>query len=583
MSRNDEVATLFEEFADLEEARGTNYKPSVYRRAAENIREYQSPIENLAGEGDDALAEIDGVGDAIASKIVEYFTTGEIEELEELRSELPVDIETLTAIEGVGPRTVGALYETLGITTLEELGTAAKAEEIREVKGFGPKTEANIRENISFAREAQQRERLGEARPVADDVLDHLKSADTVSAVETAGSMRRWRPTVGDIDVLVGAPDGNAAVEAFLSWPAVDAEIEAGETKASVRADGFRVDLRVVGSEEFGAALQYFTGSKAHNVTLRNRALDMELKMNEYGVFDVSEIDTPDAGQRVGERVAGESEEAMYEAVGLSWIPPELRENNGEIQAAADRDLPELVEEAAIGGDLHTHTEWSDGGFTIQQMLRGAIDRGYEYHAVTDHAEGPGIFGETGLSEGDLADQTQAVREAADEFPIEVFHGVEANIDADGVVTTDEETLADLDLVVASPHSALDQGRQVATDRLVRAIEHPSVDILGHPTGRLITSRRGLEIDLHAIATAAADHGVAIETNSNPARLDADGPLIRVAVEAGAPIVINTDAHSPREFDNVRYGIHTARRGWAEPADVINTKSADELRAFLES
>jgi DNA polymerase IV (family X) len=583
MSRNDEVATLFEEFADLEEARGTDYKPSVYRRAAENIRDHTAPIENLAGEGEDALAEIDGVGDAIASKVAEYFETGEIAELGQLRSELPVDIQTLTAIEGVGPRTVGTLYESLGITGLEELETAAEDGQIQEVKGFGSKTEANIRENIEFAREAQQRERLGDARPVADDILGLLADADTVDAVETAGSMRRWRPTVGDIDILAGATDGAAAVDAFLSWSAIDAEIEAGETKASVRADGFRVDLRVVDASEFGAALQYFTGSKAHNVTVRNRALARDLKVNEYGVFDTEAVDDPDAGQRVGTRVAGQTEPDMYGAVGLSWIPPELREDNGEIQAAAEGTLPDLIEEGAIAGDLHTHTDWSDGGFTIEQMVQAAIDRDYEYHAVTDHAEGPGIFGDTGLSEADLTEQAAAIQDAADGLAIEVFHGVEANIAADGEVTTADEALADLDLVVASPHSALDQGRQDATDRLVRAIEHPEVNILGHPTGRLINSRSGLEVDIHELAAAAAKHDVAIEVNSNPARLDADGTMVRAAVEAGAPIVIDTDAHGPRQFDHVRYGIHTARRGWAESADVINTRSPEQLRSFLES
>ncbi len=354
-------------------------------------------------------------------------------------------------------------------------------------------------------------------------------------------------------------------------------------TEATMRADAVRVDLRVVDSSEFGAALQYFTGSKAHNVTVRNRALARDLKVNEYGVFDTEAVDDPDAGQRVGTRVAGQTEPDMYGAVGLSWIPPELREDNGEIQAAAEGALPDLIEEGAIAGDLHTHTNWSDGGFTIEQMVRAAIDRGYEYHAVTDHAEGPGIFGDTGLSEADLTEQAAAIQDAVDGLAIEVFHGVEANIAADGEVTTADEALADLDLVVASPHSALDQGRQDATDRLVRAIEHPEVDILGHPTGRLINSRSGLEVDIHELAAAAAKHDVAIEVNSNPARLDADGTMVRAAVEAGAPIVIDTDAHGPRQFDHVRYGIHTARRGWAESADVINTRSPEQLRSFLES
>ena len=583
MSRNDEVAARLEEFADLLEADGVEYKPNSYRRAAENVREHTEPIEDLAGEGEDAVATIDGVGDAISAKIVEYIETGEIEELATLREELPVDIEALTRVEGVGPKTVGTLYEALGITTLADLAEAAEAGRIREVKGFGAKTEQNIRENVAFAREARRRGRLGDARPVAEAALSYLREYDAVESAEVAGSIRRWRDTIGDVDVLVASEAGPAAVDAFVEWPAVTDTIEAGESKASVRADGMQVDLRVVVPDEFGAALQYFTGSKEHNVALRNRAIARELKMNEYGVFDVSGIDDPEAGQRVGERVAGETEASMYEALDLPPIPPELREGTGEIEAAAAGELPDLVGIDDVRGDLHTHTDWSDGGFSIAEMATAAADRGDDYYAVTDHATGPGMVGGVGLTDAALEDQMAAVDDARDEVGdgITLLHGVETNIDADGDLSTGEEVLAELDVVVASPHAALGQDRETATERLVCAIEHPSVDILGHPTGRLIAEREGLDPDIERVAAAAADAGTALEINADPARLDLRGELVRVAIDAGATIVVDTDAHAPAALDYVRYGVHTARRGWCEAADVLNTRDIESLRSFL--
>src|SRR6056297_231610 len=491
MSRNDEVAARLEEFSDLLEATGVEYKPTAYRRAAENVREHAAPIQSLASEGEDAVAEIDRVGDAIASKIVEYFETGEIEELESLREDLPVDMAGLTAVEGVGPKTVGSLYDALGVTTLDELEAAAEAGEIQEVSGFGAKTEENILDNIPFARESRKRTRLGDARPVADAALAYLDDLDAVESVEVCGSIRRWRATIGDVDLLVASEAREPIVEAFTEWPEADATIEAGSGKASVRASGTRVDLRIVDGEEFGAALQYFTGSRAHNVAVRNRAIDRGLKLNEYGLFDVSDIeeaaddgdatdaedetvDAEDAtATREGERVAGETEDGVYRALDLDPIPPELREDRGEVDAAAEGRLPILVEPGDLRGDLHTHTDWSDGGFSIAEMAAAAAERGYDYHVVTDHATGPGMVGGVGLDEAAIEDQAAAVAEAAEEAEVPILHGIEANIDADGGLSTDDETLAALDLVVASPHAALGQGRDAATERLVRAVEHP--------------------------------------------------------------------------------------------------------------
>ncbi|WP_424019642.1 DNA polymerase/3'-5' exonuclease PolX [Halorientalis pallida] len=578
MSRNAEVASLLEEFADLLEAKDVEYKPRAYRRAAENIRGHPAAVEHLAAEGEDGVKEIDGVGDAIASKVVEYFETGGIEELDELRNDLPVDMAALTSVEGVGPKTVGTLYDALGITTLDELEDAAENGEIQDVEGFGETTQQNILEGIEFAREAHERELLGEARPYGDRVREFLTGVDAAAAVELAGSIRRWRPTIGDVDVLVGSDDADAVVEAFADWDAADTVIEAGESKASLRVDDFRVDLRVVAENEFGAALQYFTGSKDHNVRLRNRAIDRDLKMNEYGIFDVSEVDDPDAGQRVGERVGGATEAEMYDALDLPWIPPELREDRGEVAAAAEGDLPALLEPGDVRGDLHTHTEWSDGGNTIREMAEGAAEFGHDYLAITDHATGPGMVGGVGLSDEELREQIDEIRAVDDEAAVDLFAGVEANVGADGEISVADDVLDALDVVVASPHVGLDGD---GTDRLVTAIEHPAVDIIGHPTGRMLNQRGGLDVDIERLAGAAADAGVALEINSDPRRLDIDGGLVKPAVEAGATVAIDTDAHRPGTLEYVRYGVHTARRGWAEADDVLNARDADGVREFL--
>jgi DNA polymerase (family 10) len=579
MSHNDAVADLLEEMADRLDAMDVEYKPRAYRRAAENVREYPEPIERLASEGTDAVGQIEGVGDAIATKVVEYVETGTIEELEDLRRELPVEMDALTSVEGVGPKTVGTLYEALEIRTLDDLEAAAEAGEIQDIKGFGAKTEQNIREGIEFARESHERQLLGDAVPLGESVRSYLAGQSPVESVELAGSIRRWKPTIGDVDVLVGSDDGESVVEEFTDWPEADGVIEAGETKASLRVGEVRIDLRVVAATEFGSALQYFTGSRDHNVALRNRAIERDLKMNEYGVFDVSEVEDPDAGQRVGERVAGSTEESMYEALDLQWIPPEMREGRGEIDAAAEDELPTLLEETDIHGDLHLHTDWSDGNNTVAEMIDGAAEFGHDYIAITDHATGPGMVGGVGMDDADIREQIDAVESAAEEAPIEVFTGIEANIAADGTISVDDDVLAELDVVVASPHAGLDGD---GTDRLIAAAEHPQVDIIGHPTGRYLNQRPGLTVEFDRLAEAAAEAGTALEINANPHRLDLGGQAVRAAVEADATIAINTDAHRPASYELVRYGVHTARRGWAEPTDVLNARDAAGVRRFLE-
>lgn len=582
MSRNEEVATRLELFADLLDAKGVSYKPNSYRRAADNIRDHPEAIEDLAAEGSDAVQEIEGVGEAIAGKIVQYLETGSIDELDELRDELPVDMPALTSVEGVGPKTVGDLYKALDITDLDGLERAGREEQIRAVSGFGAKTEQNILSNIPFARQAQERELLGDVHPLSADVRALLSPIEAVERTEVAGSIRRWKETTSDVDVLAASTDHPAVIEAFVDWGRADDVIEAGDDKASIRIDDVRIDLRVIAPDEFGSALQYFTGSRDHNIRLRNRAIDQDLKMNEYGVFDISDVADPDADQRVGKRIAGDTESGMYAALDLPFIPPELREDAGEVQAAQAGTLPDLIVEDDVNGDFHTHTDWSDGSASIEEMIAAAADFGYEYHSVTDHAEGPGVFGATGLSTADIREQMGVVEDLGEQYDIDVFHGIEANIDADGAITTDEDVLAALDLVIASPHSALDQDRDAATARIVRAVEHPEADILAHPTGRLLNSRPGLDLEFERVAEAAAEHDTALEINANPHRLDLRAEAVRVAADAGATIAINTDSHSTAGFEKIAYGVHTARRGWIEPGDVLNTRDADGVRAFLE-
>ncbi|WP_128477839.1 DNA polymerase/3'-5' exonuclease PolX [Halorussus pelagicus] len=578
MSRNAEIADVLEAYADLLAAQGVDYKPKVYERAAESIRDSPENIEELAAEGPEAVQRIQDVGESISEKVVETVETGTFEQLEEKRAEMPVEMAELTSVEGVGPKTVGDLYRALDVRDLDDLENAAREGEIREVSGFGEKTEQNILEGIQFARQSQGRELLGDARPVGEAALDFFEAIPEAGRCELAGSLRRWKPTIGDIDVLVGSEDRQAVIDAFTDWTETDEVIEAGTDKASVRSDGQRVDLRVVDPEEFGSALQYFTGSKEHNIRLRNYAIEREFKINEYGVFDVSEVEDADAGQRVGERVAGETEEGMYEALGLPYIEPEMREDRGEIDAAAADALPDLVEVDEIRGDLHLHTEWSDGGFTIEEMAEAAAAFGHDYIAVSDHATGPGMVGGVGLDDEELREQLAEIRAIEDDLPVTVFAGVETNIAEDGQISVGDDLLSDLDCVVASPHSKLEGD---GTDRLVAAIEHPSVDILGHPSGRMIHKRPGLELDIDAVARAAVDHDTALEINSNPHRLDLWGSAVKQAVEEGATIAIDTDAHSPPEYANVRYGVHTARRGWAQADDILNARDAEGVREFL--
>ena len=558
----EEVVAMLEEFADRLEAKDVEYKPRAYRDAAESVREASS--DEL-----DAPRTIPDVGDAIASKIEEFRETGHVEELQELRDEMPVEMEALTRVEGVGPKTVGKLYEALDITNLDELEEAAHEGRIQNVESFGEKTEQNILEGIEFARQSAERTPLGESLPRARELVGRVENVESVERAVAAGSVRRRKETTGDIDIVVVSEDRGATADAVTDW---DVEVvQKGDRKTSFRIDGEDVDLHLVENDEFGAALQYFTGSKKHNVETRDVAIDLGLKLNEYGVWKKN-------GEE--ERVAGESEQEVYDALGMAYPPPELREDRGEVEAALDGTLPELVTTDDVCGELHSHTERTDGGATLEEMVAGAVERGMEYLAVTDHTEALGVAG--GLTDDELLELVEDVRALDEDSDLRLFAGAEANILKDGSLDVSDDVLEQLDVVVASVHGAMRMDTEEATERLVSAVNHDDVDVLGHPSGRLINSREGYDYDFDAVLEAAEEEGVALELNANPRRLDIRDTQVKRCVEAGVPVAVNTDAHTPSEYDYVEYGVATARRGWAEAGDVLNTRTVEELEDWLD-
>lgn len=565
--KNGEIARIFEELADLLEYEGESvFKLNAYRKGARVVRDLTEDIEAVAREG--RLKELSGIGDALAKKILEYVETGRMSRYEEARAAVPPGILDIMRLPGLGPKTAALLHRHLKISTLSELEEAARNGRIRELGGMGEKKEENILRSLEKMAAGGQRMLLGEALPLVERLIAELRRKG-IDPVVYAGSLRRMRETIGDLDILAASSDGPAAVHAFCRLPEVAEVLAEGPTKGSVLTKaGRQVDLRVVDPSSFGAALQYFTGSKSHNVRLRDLAKRMKLKVNEYGLFD---------GER---RVAGESEEGMYEALGLAWIPPELREDRGEIDAAAVKRLPALVEASDIRGDLHAHTNWSDGRAEIEDMARAAKARGYEYLAISDHSKALKIFG--GLTAERLADQIEAVREAARRVPgIRLLTGIEVDIKSDGSLDLPDAVLATLDVVTASVHSGFKQGRAQMTERILGAVRNPHVDVIGHPTGRLIGSRDPYEVDLDAVIREAARCGKALEVNSHPERLDLNDQGCRRAKELGARIVINTDAHDTDQLDTMRFGVATARRGWIERADVVNALPLPGLLAWL--
>jgi len=567
--KNLEIARVFDLIADLLELKGENpFRIRAYRRAAQNLGTLTEDVETLAAQG--RLDEIPGIGPDLAGKIGEYLETGRVEALESLRREVPAGLADLMGVPGVGPRTAKLLHDRLQVTDLGQLETLARAGKLRGLPGIQAKTEQNLLKGIALVRRGQARMPLGRALPLAEEIAHALARVRGVKRVEPAGSVRRRKETVGDLDILVTSTDPARVMDAFARLPQVADVLERGPTKASVRhREGIQVDLRVVEPATFGAALQYFTGSKEHNIRIREMAVKKRLKISEYGVFR----------EPGGKRIAGATEEEVYAAVGLPWIPPELREDSGEIEAAQSRRLPTLVELDDIRGDLHCHTNATDGHHTVEALVAAARKRGYAYVLVSDHSRSTRIAG--GLTADEALAHVERIRAIGrKQRGITVLAGSECDILPDGSLDYPDDVLAQMDLVVAAVHSRFKQPRAEMTRRICRALENPYVNVLAHPTGRLIGQREPYDVDLEAVFAAARRHGKALEINCYPERLDLNDVHARRARELGVLLAISTDTHALDQLDTMRLGVATARRAWVGPAEVINTWSVDKLRAW---
>lgn len=565
MSVNARVAEVLYEIGEILTIRGDRFRSRAFNVAAQRVTALTENIDEIRARGE--LQEIPGVGKSIAGLIEEVLDTGGSRQLEELRESLPRGVRELMELEGVGPKTAMRLQRELGIVSIDDLEAAAKAQRLRGLKGFGEKSEENLLRAIEEHRMMQGRFLLGAVLPVIDVLVSYMTESEASLEVEVAGSARRRRDTVGDIDLLVASNEAEDVVRRFVSMPPVIRILSEGATKSTVVLEkNLQVDLRVIPTEGYGAALQYFTGSKEHNVKLRTIAVKKGYKLNEYGLFD----------RETEEKVAGEDEEGIYRTLGLDWMEPELRENRGEIEAAMEGRLPDLVRLDEIKGDLHVHTTWSDGTATIEEMARAAMDRGLEYLAICDHSKSLGIA--RGLDEGRLREQMAEIdglNEGLEGFT--VLKGFECDIKADGSLDLPDSVLRDLDFLVASVHSGFRSDEREMTERVIRAVHNDHVSAIGHPTGRLIRKRQPYAIDIVEVFEAAASQGVMMEINAFPDRLDLDDVNCRTAMERGVMMSIGTDAHALNQLDFLSMGVSVARRGWLEAKDVANTLSLEEL------
>ena len=598
MSVNKELAVRFQQISDMLELLGEDkFRVNAHARAARSIKDYPADLAALAGDRK-ALTAIDGIGAKTADKIIEFVQTGRIAEHEELEKKVPAGLLAILGIPGLGPKTVKLMWDQLGIVDVAGLKKAIDDASILTLPRMGQKTIDNIKESMAFMEEAGDRLWIGQAMPVAEGLVARLKKIQGVKEIAFAGSLRRGKETIGDIDILVAADDSEAVRSAFVSMPEVEKVLANGETRSSVRlrvgsdlsrwssgddetqASGgavVQVDLRLVPRESWGAALLYFTGSKDHNVRLRERALKQKLTLNEYGLYPLDDRNEPP--QRRGVKaVAGKTEEEIYTKLKLSWVPPEIREDRGELEV---RETPALIELGDIKAELHAHTTESDGALSLEELVAEAKKRGFHTIGVTDHSKSS--IQANGLSVERVKEQIKRVHDYAKSVKgISVLVGSEVDILADGTLDYDDKLLAQLDIVVASPHTALKQDPKKATARLLKAIEHPLVHVLGHPTGRLINRRPGLEPAMDELIAAAVEHETALEINAHWMRLDLRDTHVRAAVEAGALIAIDCDVHTLADFDNLRYGVMTGRRGWLTADQCVNTWSRQKLAAWLK-
>lgn len=567
--KNSEVAGILYEIADILQIKGAPFKPRAYRRAAQAIETLPEDIAAVCERGQ--LDEIPGVGKSIAEKIGEILKFGRLAYLETLRKELPAGVEELTKVEGLGPKRALLLNKKLKIRTLDELEAAARGGRIRELPGFGKKSEESILLALERAKKVGHRYLLGYILPIAQDIQRRMEESGTVSFISLTGSIRRRKETIGDVDILAVSPAPERAMEAFLGISGIAQVLARGTTKSSiVLTNGLHVDLRVVGRESYGAALQYFTGSKEHNIRLRELAIERDWKLSEYGLIERS----------TGAVIAAEREEDVYRALGLAYIEPELREDRGEIDAAREGRLPDLVGYGDMKGDLHVHTTWSEGNNTIEEMAESARSLGYEYIAICDHTKALPVA--HGLNEEEIRKQMQEIERLNRTLEgFTILPGIEGNIDRAGRLDIDATVLKDLDVVVASVHSGFKQSEAEMTERVLAAMHSEHVDIIGHPTGRLIHQREPYQIDLARIFAAASDLGTFLEINAFPRRLDLSDVNCQRAREQGVRFSIGSDAHNRSNLRYMEFGVATARRGWLEKKDIVNTLPLQDLRALL--
>ena len=574
--KNQEIAKIFYELADYLEMEGIQFKPYAYQKAAITLETLEEDVEEIYNRGGlEALKEIPGVGESIALKIEEYLKTGKIKYYEEFKKKIPVNLEEIIAVEGMGPKKAKVLYEKLGIRNLKDLEKAAKAHKIAPLFGFGEKTEKNILEGIEFVKRAKGRFLLGDILPKVKEVEERLKSLKEVEKIDVAGSVRRRKETIGDVDFLVISKNPGKVMDFFVSLPGIIKIWGKGTTKASVRLkEGFDMDIRVLPKRSYGSALQYFTGSKEHNIALRKIAIDKGLKLSEYGLFRGSKM------------IAGETEEGIYEKLGMEWIPPEMRENQGEIEASLEGKLPKIISYKDIKGDLHCHSDWNLRTYpTIEEIVRTAEKMGYEYVGISDHTKFLRI--EHGIDERGLELRNREIdrinlKFKAKKSKFRVLKGCEANILNDGSIDIKDEALKKLDFAIAGVHSNFKMPKEKMTERIIRAMRNPHVDIISHPTGRILKRRNEYQIDFEKILRVAKETGTILEINSFPERLDLNAENIRRAKEAGVKMVINTDSHHKDQMRFIEYGIAQARRGWAEKNDIINTQSLEKLLRFFK-
>jgi len=583
--KNQEIAKIFNDMARFLEMDGVAFKPYAYERAAISLESLKEDVGDIYRRGGvKALLEIPGVGKAIADHIEEYLKKGKVKHYEDYKKKLPIKMDELVGVEGLGPKRAKILYQKLGIKNLKELEKAAKAHKIAPLFGFGQTSEKNILQGIEFAKRDKGRFLLGEIMPAVNDIYKKLEDLKEVKKISLAGSVRRKKETIGDVDILVvSRPDGRGSpgeaakniMDFFVKLDGVEKVWAKGGTKASIRMkEGFDVDLRIVPDKSYGSALQYFTGNVEHNIATRKIAIEKGLKLSEYGVFK---------GKK---QIAGATEEDVYKAIGLSYIEPEMRENEGEIEASINGKLPNLIKLEDIKGDLHMHSNWGSvkERNSIEDLCKNAMEIGYRYIGISDHTEFLKI--EYGLTQKQLLEQQEEIKKLNEKFKKQgkdfyILHGCETNILADGSVDIKDEVLEKLDYVIAGVHSSMKMEKQEMTKRIIRAMENPNIDIISHPTGRLIGKREEFQMDFDKILEVAKKTGTILEINSAPVRLDLNGFNIRRAKNQGVKMIINTDAHQKEQLNLMEYGIGQARRGWAEKQDIINTLPVDELLEYF--